>query len=89
MLQGTPLQNNMLELFSLLHYIDPDEFTDPKADDLFTPIESGNELTMEEKIARIHDILKPRCFNSLIENAIQSISWMWVLSSCLIVLSGC
>ncbi|KXG33813.2 hypothetical protein SORBI_3003G377300 [Sorghum bicolor] len=60
LLTGTPLQNNMLELFSLLHYIDPDEFTDPKADDLFTPIESENELTMEEKIARIHDILKPR-----------------------------
>ncbi|KAF8768989.1 hypothetical protein HU200_007047 [Digitaria exilis] len=60
LLTGTPLQNNMLELFSLLHYIDPDEFSDPKADGLFTPIESGEELTMEEKIARIHDILKPR-----------------------------
>lgn len=73
MLQGTPLQNSMLELFSLLHYIDPDEFTDPKADDLFTPIESGKELTMEEKIARIHAILMPRCFYSLIENVAQSI----------------
>ncbi|RLN05035.1 hypothetical protein C2845_PM13G15190 [Panicum miliaceum] len=60
LLTGTPLQNNMLELFSLLHYIDPDEFSDPNADGLFTNIESGNELTMEEKIARIHDILKPR-----------------------------
>jgi len=60
LLTGTPLQNNMLELFSLLHYIDPYEFSDPNADGLFTNIESGNELTMEEKIARIHDILKPR-----------------------------
>ncbi|RLN25283.1 hypothetical protein C2845_PM07G30510 [Panicum miliaceum] len=59
--KGTPLQNNMLELFSLLHYIDPDEFSDPNVDGLFTNIESGNELTVEEKIARIHDILKPRC----------------------------
>ncbi|KAG2602355.1 CHD3-type chromatin-remodeling factor PICKLE-like isoform X2 [Panicum virgatum] len=60
LLTGTPLQNNMLELFSLLHYIDPDEFSDPNADGLFTNIESGNKLSMEEKIARIHDILKPR-----------------------------
>uniref|UniRef100_A0A0D3EX12 CHD3-type chromatin-remodeling factor PICKLE n=1 Tax=Oryza barthii TaxID=65489 RepID=A0A0D3EX12_9ORYZ len=57
---GTPLQNNIMELFSLLHYIDPDEFSDPKADGLFSPIESGRDLTMDEKVARIHDILKPR-----------------------------
>lgn len=72
MVQGTPLQNNMLELFSLLHYIDPDEFSDPKADGLFIPIESGEELTMEEKIARIHDILKPRYLSSIIGNTIHS-----------------
>lgn len=71
--QGTPLQNNMLELFSLLHYIDPDEFSDPKADGLFSPIESGRDLTIEEKIARVHDILKPRCFLSLTRNSIHFI----------------
>ncbi|KAM3353374.1 hypothetical protein ACQJBY_024495 [Aegilops geniculata] len=60
LLTGTPLQNNILELFSLLHYIDPDEFSDPKADALFSPIESERDLTIDEKIARIHDILKPR-----------------------------
>jgi chromodomain-helicase-DNA-binding protein 4 len=58
--QGTPLQNNILELFSLLHYIDPDEFSDAKADGLFLPIESGLDLTIDEKVARIHEILKPR-----------------------------
>ncbi|KAI5003091.1 hypothetical protein ZWY2020_027741 [Hordeum vulgare] len=62
LLTGTPLQNNILELFSLLHYIDPDEFSDPKADALFSPIESELDLTIDEKIARIHDILKPRYF---------------------------
>uniref|UniRef100_A0A0E0CB45 Uncharacterized protein n=1 Tax=Oryza meridionalis TaxID=40149 RepID=A0A0E0CB45_9ORYZ len=60
LLTGTPLQNNIMELFSLLHYIDPDEFSDPKADGLFSPIESGRDLTMDEKVARIHNILKPR-----------------------------
>ena len=89
MSQGTPLQNNMLELFSLLHYIDPYEFSDPNADGLFTNIESGNELTMEEKIARIHDILNPRYFSSLLGNAVQFIGWMLVLSSYVFVLLGC
>ena len=89
MSQGTPLQNNMLELFSLLHYIDPDEFSDPNADGLFTNIESGNELSMEETIARIHDILKPRYFSSLLGNAVQFIGWMLVLSSYVFVLLGC
>ncbi|KAK1668626.1 hypothetical protein QYE76_056785 [Lolium multiflorum] len=60
LLTGTPLQNNILELFSLLHYIDPDEFSDAKADGLFLPIESGLDLTIDEKVARIHEILKPR-----------------------------
>ncbi|KAM3334546.1 hypothetical protein ACQJBY_029148 [Aegilops geniculata] len=60
LLTGTPLQNNILELFSLLYFIDPDEFSDPKADALFSPIESELNLTIDEKIARIHDILKPR-----------------------------
>lgn len=72
--QGTPLQNNMLELFSLLHYIDPVEFSDPKADGLFAPIESGIELTMEDKVERIHAILKPRCFDSsMLRDTVQSI----------------
>lgn len=57
----------MLELFSLLHYIDPDEFSDPNADGLFAPIESGRELTMEDKIARIHAILKPRWYDSIVK----------------------
>uniref|UniRef100_A0ACD5WIF7 Uncharacterized protein n=1 Tax=Avena sativa TaxID=4498 RepID=A0ACD5WIF7_AVESA len=65
LLTGTPLQNNTLELFSLLHYIDPDEFSDPKADGLFLPIESGRDLTIDEKVARIHDILKPRMLRRL------------------------
>ncbi|XP_047056436.1 CHD3-type chromatin-remodeling factor PICKLE-like [Lolium rigidum] len=60
LLTGTPLQNNILELFSLLHYIDPDEFSDAKADGLFLPIECGLDLTIDEKVARIHEILKPR-----------------------------
>ncbi|KAL6840221.1 hypothetical protein ACP4OV_030031 [Aristida adscensionis] len=71
LLTGTPLQNNMLELFSLLHYIDPYEFSDTKADGLFAPIGSGKQLTMEEKIARIHDILKPRMLRRMKSNVLK------------------
>jgi hypothetical protein len=78
----------MLELFSLLHYIDPDEFSDPNADGLFTNIASGKELTMEEKLARIHDILNPRYFSSVIGN-VRFLGRMWFFSSNVFVLLGC
>ncbi|TVU36285.1 hypothetical protein EJB05_18215, partial [Eragrostis curvula] len=82
LLTGTPLQNNMLELFSLLHYIDPDEFSDPNADGLFAPIESGRELTMDGKIARIHDILKPRMLrrmkSDVLTDSIPTKKWVEV-----------
>ncbi|CAM0883924.1 unnamed protein product [Alopecurus aequalis] len=58
LLTGTPLQNNIPELFSLLNYIDPKEFSDPKADGLFLPI--GSRQDLERKIVRIHKILKLR-----------------------------
>ncbi|XP_037416824.1 chromodomain-helicase-DNA-binding protein 3-like [Triticum dicoccoides] len=63
--EGTPFQNNVLELFSLLHYIDPNEFSDPNDDPLFSPIESERGLTIDEKIARIPEILKPRMLRRL------------------------
>ncbi|VAH83094.1 unnamed protein product [Triticum turgidum subsp. durum] len=65
LLTGRPFQNNVLELFSLLHYIDPNEFSDPNDDPLFSPIESERGLTIDEKIARIPEILKPRMLRRL------------------------
>uniref|UniRef100_A0A453G8C7 Helicase ATP-binding domain-containing protein n=2 Tax=Aegilops tauschii subsp. strangulata TaxID=200361 RepID=A0A453G8C7_AEGTS len=71
LLTGTPFQNNVLELFSLLHYIDPNEFSDPKDDPLFSPIESERGLTIDEKIARIPEILKPRMLRRLKANVLK------------------
>ncbi|XP_051227597.1 uncharacterized protein [Lolium perenne] len=84
LLTGTPLQNSILELFSLLHYIDPDEFSDPKTDGLFLPIESGLDLTMDEKVARIHDILKPRMLRRMKSDVLKDSMPMkkWVEVPC-------
>lgn len=58
-MQGTPLQNSLLELFALLHFIDPQEFSDPKSEaESFSAIES---CYSETKVAQIHELLKPRC----------------------------
>lgn len=59
--QGTPLQNSLLELFALRHFIDPIEFPDPESESkLFSGLHHS-----EAKISQIHDLLKPRfvsCF---------------------------
>ncbi|KAJ3678064.1 hypothetical protein LUZ60_001867 [Juncus effusus] len=56
LLTGTPLQNTILELFALLHFIDPNEFSDPECEaKSFTGLQHS-----EMKIAQIHEILKPR-----------------------------
>lgn len=52
--QGTPLQNSLLELFALLHFIDPIEFPDLESES-----KSFRGL-QEDKISQIHDLLKPR-----------------------------
>jgi SNF2 family DNA or RNA helicase len=50
-----PLQNSVLELFALLHFVDPIEFSDPESES-----KSFSGLKHSEvKISQIHDLLKP------------------------------
>ncbi|KAJ4966726.1 hypothetical protein NE237_018575 [Protea cynaroides] len=65
LLTGTPLQNTLVELFALLHFLDPKEFADPKAiADSFSSIGTGindsQPLNTNSTISQIHDILRPR-----------------------------
>ncbi|SGY67920.1 BQ5605_C004g02825 [Microbotryum silenes-dioicae] len=53
LLSGTPLNNNLEELFNLLHFIDPQKWTDM---DVIT--ERYAELT-PEKVEEVREILKP------------------------------
>ncbi|KAJ3140350.1 hypothetical protein HK101_003554 [Irineochytrium annulatum] len=50
---GTPLQNNLRELFNLLNFLDPKNWADPKE------LELQYENISDEKIIKIHEDLKP------------------------------
>jgi chromodomain-helicase-DNA-binding protein 4 len=55
LLTGTPLQNNLEELFNLLHFLSPEKFND-----LEEFQEKFAEITKEEQVRQLHDMLGPR-----------------------------
>ncbi|CAE6466482.1 unnamed protein product [Rhizoctonia solani] len=62
LITGTPLQNNMRELFALLNFICPEVFSDYEDLDLF--LHQGDEGQSEEEksaqvVAALHKILRP------------------------------
>lgn len=64
LLTGTPIQNNMQELWALLHFIMPslfdshDEFSEWFSKDIEAHAQSNSKLN-EEQLRRLHAILKP------------------------------
>ncbi|KAI9226098.1 MAG: P-loop containing nucleoside triphosphate hydrolase protein, partial [Piptocephalis tieghemiana] len=53
LLTGTPFQNNIQELFQLLHFLDPDQFGDLRAfQEHFSDLD-------QEKLGELHELLKP------------------------------
>ncbi|XP_058089747.1 CHD3-type chromatin-remodeling factor PICKLE-like [Magnolia sinica] len=65
LLTGTPLQNTLLELFALLHFLDPEEFFDPRAkaesfSNIGMGLADGKALDYDTKISQIHELLRPR-----------------------------
>ncbi|KAJ3233024.1 hypothetical protein HDU81_002538 [Chytriomyces hyalinus] len=56
-LSGTPLQNNMRELFNLLHFLDPEKYSDPE--NLASKFGIENIKEDDTIIPKIHDFLRP------------------------------
>ncbi|CAK9295655.1 unnamed protein product [Gordionus sp. m RMFG-2023] len=52
LLTGTPLQNNLEELYHLLNFMSPDRFNNPQ---LF--LDEFADLTKEEQVKKLHDLL--------------------------------
>ena len=64
LLTGTPLQNNLMELWSLLHFLMPHVFTDRKQFSYWfsNPMDNiieGNSKRNDDLINRLHGIIRP------------------------------
>ncbi|KHJ49017.1 CHDCT2 domain protein [Trichuris suis] len=60
LLTGTPLQNNLEELFHLLNFLSPDRFSDME---MFT--QEFTDISKEEQIAKLHCMLGPHMLRRL------------------------
>ncbi|CEF67400.1 Chromodomain-helicase-DNA-binding protein 6 [Strongyloides ratti] len=68
LLTGTPLQNNMQELFSLLNYLDPEQFY--SANDFLSKY---GQCQTEEQVKELQEILKPMMLRRLKEDVEKSL----------------
>jgi ATP-dependent DNA helicase len=75
LLTGTPLQNNLKELWSLLHFIMPVIFNDFKIFDSsfeFSKSKTNNLLAEQNMAKTLHGILKPFLLRRIKLDGIQS-----------------
>lgn len=65
LLTGTPLQNDLMELWSLMHFLMPSlfdslrEFKDWFVNPLTSMVEEGNHDNNQELVQRLHKVLRP------------------------------
>ncbi|XP_054157969.1 chromodomain-helicase-DNA-binding protein 4-like [Oppia nitens] len=60
LLTGTPLQNNLEELFNLLNFLSPDRFCDMEGF-----LNEFAEIAKEEQVKKLHDLLGPHLLRRL------------------------
>lgn len=78
LLTGTPLQNNLTELWSLLHFLLPDVFDDLQSfESWFDPVEGGDDHLISEQqqltiIHSLHSILRPFLLRRLKSDVLAS-----------------
>jgi hypothetical protein len=65
LLTGTPLNNNLRELFNLLHFIDPANFTN------LAELEERFEELNEGLVQELHDMLKPYILRRIKANVLK------------------
>ncbi|KAL7538247.1 hypothetical protein ACHAXR_009189, partial [Thalassiosira sp. AJA248-18] len=68
LLTGTPIQNNMQELWTLLNFINPDSF-----DDLDEFMEQYGDIKSKEKVDELHETIRPYILRRLKEDVEKSV----------------
>nr|CAD2199279.1 unnamed protein product [Meloidogyne enterolobii] len=63
LLTGTPLQNNIQELFSLLNFLEPEQFANSEAF-----LQQFGQCQTEEQVQKLQEILKPMMLRRLKED---------------------
>lgn len=72
LLTGTPLQNNIQELFNLLQFLNP--ATDVQAlQREFEAVEDAAELTNEDKVQKLHDLVRPHILRRLKKDVLKDL----------------
>ncbi|KAK9807695.1 hypothetical protein WJX72_006345 [[Myrmecia] bisecta] len=71
LLTGTPMQNNLHELYALLNFLYPDVFTDPSIFD--NAFDLAHHKVDNDKLEAAHRLLKPFCLRRLKEEVEKSL----------------
>lgn len=67
-LSGTPLQNNLEELFMLMHFLDPTKFTDAKVKEF---LETYGDIGKKEQIEELHRLLAPHLLRRMKQDVLK------------------
>ncbi|QDZ23866.1 chromatin remodeling factor [Chloropicon primus] len=69
-LTGTPLQNNLEELFMLMHFIDPKKFSYNQVDEF---LEDFSDISTEDQIEELHKLLKPHLLRRMKRDVLKQL----------------
>jgi chromodomain-helicase-DNA-binding protein 4 len=77
LLTGTPLQNNLEELFHLLNFLEKDKFND------LTEFQNEfADISKEEQVQRLHDMLGPHMLRRLKADVLKVFNFFYQLLKC-------